>query len=193
MKRTKKKKKIYSFTEKQIIFVIENANKYKYDRIDTENVRSIGTLNSIFRRIKEQKNVSSLRYFRKLFSLDTKKLSVSVLRWQTFTVSKGRPGASIFPQNIPSIHSHARNTFIFRISNARQYCRCKSPSARPFNQYRIPITLMILTIKIIFACKQYVNLAATRHKRGEVGWREGGGMGRGDGTRWNRNINRGHS
>lgn len=38
---------------------------------------------------------------------------------------------------------------------------------------------MILTIKIIFACKQYVNLAATRHKRGEVGWREGGEDGKG--------------
>lgn len=40
---------------------------------------------------------------------------------------------------------------------------------------------MILTIKIIFACKQYVNLAATRHKRGEVGWGWGRVMER-DGT-----------
>ena len=37
--------------------------------------------------------------------------------------------------------------------------------ARWFNRYRIPITLMILTIKIIFACKQYVNLLTARHKR----------------------------
>lgn len=37
--------------------------------------------------------------------------------------------------------------------------------ARWFNRYRIPITLMILTIKIIFACKQYVNLLTAQHKR----------------------------
>lgn len=171
-----------------MIFVIETrTNINTSTKID---VRTIGMLNSIFRKIKNKKKkkyfFSSI--FLKTFLLDTKKLCFSSPLANIYeSVSKGISCLDL--SKIFSIHSHvyARIHLFFEFPILDSILDANH-RARPFNQYRIPITLMILTIKIIFACKQYVNLAATRHKRGEVGW-----MGEDDGTRWNRNINRGHS
>lgn len=174
-----------------MIFVIETrTNINTSTKID---VRTIGMLNSIFRKIKnkKKKNVFLLFHiFENIFTgyQDTKKLCFSSPLANIYeSVSKGISCLDL--SKIFSIHSHvyARIHLFFEFPILDSILDANH-RARPFNQYRIPITLMILTIKIIFACKQYVNLAATRHKRGEVGW-----MGEDDGTRWNRNINRGHS